>query len=118
MAANESSSAWVESPRATSDRGVDRVSLPASATRWLERRLRESPSPEGALVVWGDEDGQVFVRHECGGAASTLGFRAKNGHAVAEWTSAIARTAREWKLLVRDGARPNELRVRNAARSA
>lgn len=116
MAANESALPWSDTARAASNErhtSESRAPLPAMVTRWLERRLREcnaGDTREATVSVW-CEDESVFIRHEISAAASTIGFSSRREVSVSDWTQSVARTAREWRLTVRDGARSNELRV-------
>ncbi|MBL8682905.1 MAG: hypothetical protein JNK05_27310 [Myxococcales bacterium] len=113
MAANETVAGWLDEPRAVqppaADRAQDqRVQLPASARRWLDRRLKDTTA-EATLVLWSDE-GTAWVRIEQGGCSSTMGFACARSVTVAEWTAVVARISRDWRMSVKEGAR-GELRV-------
>lgn len=113
MAANETVAGWLDEPRAvqplSSDRAQDqRAQLPLYARRWLERRLKDTVS-EATVVVWSDE-GTAWIRVEQGAAASTMGFSSGRGVTAAEWSSVVARVARDWRMSVKEGSR-GELRI-------
>ncbi len=123
MAANESAVLWSDSARGANNErhttAESRASLPASVTRWLERRLRDNNADharESLVSVWSDDE-SVFIRHEVNAASSTIGFAARRDCSLSDWTQSVARTAREWRLSVREGQKSNELRVLPAHRA-
>jgi hypothetical protein len=83
--------------------------MPALIARWLERRLRDA-TVESVVTIWSDED-SVWIRHEQGASSSTVGFAARARTSISEWAHAVARAARDWRILVREGSRQGELRV-------
>jgi len=121
MAANESAVHWSDGARVTgNDRTMSesRPVLPALVLRWLERRLRDGavdPAKEALVSVSCDDD-TVFIRHEFNASSSVIGFVSRKQHTLSEWTHSVARTAKEWKLIVREGQKSNELRIAPAQR--
>ncbi len=116
MASNESAVLWSDNARAASSERAaseSRATLPSSVHRWLERRLRECNADltREAIVSVHCEDETVFIRHEVSAAASTIGFVSHRACSLSEWAHCVARTAKEWRLTVREGQRVNELRI-------
>lgn len=116
MAANESAVLWSDSARSTGNErntSESRPALPALVSRWLERRLRDGAvdSSREALVSVHCDDESVFIRHEVNASSSMIGFASRKEHSLSEWTHSIARTAKEWKLTVREGQKSHELRI-------
>jgi hypothetical protein len=62
------------------------------------------------------DDEVVFIRHELNASSSMIGFASRKVHSLSEWTHSVARTAKEWRLTVREGQRSNELRIAPAQR--
>jgi hypothetical protein len=121
MAANESAVLWSDGARSAGNERTtseSRPALPALVTRWLERRLRDGavdPSKEALVSVHCDDE-VVLIRHELNASSSMIGFASRKQHSLSEWTHSVARTAKEWRLTVREGQRSNELRIAPAQR--